>query len=33
MSNSSMLDTGDHLANRLAIDPIEQNTDRRLDPK
>jgi hypothetical protein len=28
MSNSSMLDAGDYLADRLAIDPIEQNTDR-----
>jgi hypothetical protein len=32
MSNSSMLDAGDYLAARLAIDPLEQNTDKRLDP-
>lgn len=33
MSNSSMLDAGDYLADRLAIDPIEQNTDKRSDPR
>jgi hypothetical protein len=32
MSNSSMLDAGDYFADRLAIDPIEQNTDRPSDP-
>jgi hypothetical protein len=32
MSNSSMLDAGDYLADRLAIDPMEQNTDKRSDP-
>jgi hypothetical protein len=32
MSNSSMLDAGDYLADRLEIDPMKQNTDKRSDP-
>ncbi len=32
MSNFSMLDAGDYHTDRLAIDPMAQNTDRPSDP-